>query len=176
MRPAGIGSNRANTIHAFVEAIRTVCLNRSPFLWITSAAQLRTSKAIAMKIDTITLIISAALLAAALIVLFVGHLRRRHRLTRVLLADLLKSYFNEDLSADQLGRRTRTIVSPHFTHSDEFYSLAVTAFQSAVDASLARQTDAKQAERKLLSAMAALKNEFGLTDLYQVEAWRPWRE
>jgi dihydroflavonol-4-reductase len=31
-------------------------------------------------------------------------------------------------------------------------------------------------ERKLLSAMAALKREFGLTDLYQVEAWRPWRE
>jgi hypothetical protein len=35
---------------------------------------------------------------------------------------------------------------------------------------------AKQEERKLLGAMAALKNEFGLTDRYQVEAWRPWRE
>jgi hypothetical protein len=27
-----------------------------------------------------------------------------------------------------------------------------------------------------LSALATLKHEFGLTDLYQVEAWRPWRE
>jgi hypothetical protein len=24
--------------------------------------------------------------------------------------------------------------------------------------------------------MATLKREFGLTDLYQVEGWRPWRE
>jgi hypothetical protein len=39
-----------------------------------------------------------------------------------------------------------------------------------------QQTQAKQGQRELLSAMAALKNEFGLPDLYQVEAWRPWRE
>ena len=78
-----------------------------------------------MKIDTITLIISGALLAAALMVLFAGHLRRRHHLRRLLVMDLLKSYFNGDVPAKQLGRR---------------------------------------------------KREFGLTDLYQVEAWRPWRE
>jgi hypothetical protein len=52
----------------------------------------------------------------------------------------------------------------------------LSAFQSAVDASLTRSTHSKQGERKLLGAMAALKNEFGLTDRYQVEAWRPWRE
>ena len=29
---------------------------------------------------------------------------------------------------------------------------------------------------KLLRLLAALKKEFGLTDLYQIEAWRPGRE
>ena len=129
-----------------------------------------------MKIDTITLIISGALLAGALGLLFAGHLRRRHRLEQQLIKDLLRSYFKGDVPTDQLGRRAREIVGQGFTHSDEFYSLVVSAFQSAVDASRTRQTQAGQGDRHLLSAMAALKNEFGLTDLYQVEAWRPWRE
>jgi hypothetical protein len=129
-----------------------------------------------MKNDTITLIISAVLLAAALIVLFVGHLRRRNHLKRQLVMDLLKSYFKGNVPANQLGRRTREIVSAHYTYSDEFYSLVVSAFQTAVDASFARQPHTAQADRKLLSAMAALKQEFGLTDRYQVEAWRPGRE
>lgn len=129
-----------------------------------------------MKIDTITLIISAALLASALIVLFAGHLRRRHRLARLLLMEQLKSYFNGDLPIRQLSRRTQEIVGRRFTRSDEFHSLAVAAFQSAVDATLTQRTDSKKTERSLLSAMAALKSEFGLTDLYQIESWRPWRE
>jgi hypothetical protein len=129
-----------------------------------------------MKADIIPLIISAALLVIALIVVLMGHLRRRHRLDRLLLIDLLKSYFKDDMPANQLGRRTREIVSEHFTYSDEFYSLVVSAFQTAVDATFAQQPHTEQAERKLLSAMAALKREFGLTDRYQVEAWRPWRE
>jgi len=136
----------------------------------------RYSKVTTMKIDTMTLITSGALLAAALIILFVGHLRRRHHLERLLMVDLLKSYFEGEVPANQLGQRTREIVSRHFTRSDEFYSLAVAAFQTAVDATLTQQTNTEQGERKLLSAMATLKHEFGLTDLYQVEAWRPWRE
>jgi hypothetical protein len=129
-----------------------------------------------MKADIIPLIISAALLVIALIVVLTGHLRRRHRLDRLLVIDLLRSYFKDDMPANQLGRRTREIVSEHFTYSDEFYSLVVSAFQTAVDATFAQQPHTEQAERKLLSAMAALKREFGLTDRYQVEAWRPWRE
>jgi hypothetical protein len=129
-----------------------------------------------MKADIIPLIISAALLVIALIVVLTGHLRRRHRLDRLLVIDLLRSYFKDDMPANQLGRRTREIVSEHFTYSDEFYSLVVSAFQTAVDATFAQQPHTEQAERKLLSAMAALKREFGLTDRYQLEAWRPWRE
>ena len=129
-----------------------------------------------MKADIIPLIISAGLLVIALIVVLMGHLRRRHRLDRLLVIDLLRSYFKDDMPANQLGRRTREIVSEHFTYSDEFYSLVVSAFQTAVDATFAQQPHTEQAERKLLNAMAALKREFGLTDRYQVEAWRPWRE
>jgi hypothetical protein len=129
-----------------------------------------------MKSDTITLLISAALLAAALIGLLAGRLRRQNHLKRQLVMDLLKSYFKGDVPATQLGQRTREIVSPHFIGSDEFYSLAASAFHGAVDATVARQPRTEQAERKLLSAMAALKQEFGLTDRYQVEAWRPGRE
>ena len=129
-----------------------------------------------MKADIIPLIISAGLLVIALIVVLTGHLRRRHRLDRLLVIDLLRSYFKDDMPANQLGRRTREIVSEHFTYSDEFYSLVVSAFQTAVDATFVQQPHTEQAERKLLSAMAALKREFGLTDRYQVEAWRPWRE
>ena len=88
----------------------------------------------------------------------------------------LKSYFNGDLPIRQLSRRTQEIVGRRFTRSDEFHSLAVAAFQSAVDATLTQRTDSKKTERSLLSAMAALKSEFGLTDLYQIESWRPWRE
>jgi len=126
--------------------------------------------------DAVTLIISAALLAAALLVLFVGHLRRRNHLKRQLVMDLLKSYFKGDVPANQLGRRTREIVSEHYTYSNEFSSLVVSAFQTAVDANFGLQPHTEQAERKLLSTMAALKHEFGLTDRYQVEAWRPGRE
>ena len=129
-----------------------------------------------MKIDTITLIISGVLLAAALVFLFVGHMRRRHHLKRRLLMDLLKSYFKGDVPAKELRRRTREIASQHFTRSNEFYSFVISAFQSAIDAAHTQQTIPNKDERKLLSAMAALKREFGLTDLYQVEAWRPWRE
>jgi hypothetical protein len=134
------------------------------------------SKATTMKIDTITLIISAALLAAALIVLVAGHLRRRHRLRQLLVMDLLKSYFRGDLSTNQLGPRTRETAGRHFARSDEFYALAVAAFQSAVDTTLTQQTHTAQGDRKLLNKMATLQREFGLTDRYQVEAWRPWRE
>ena len=129
-----------------------------------------------MKNDTITIIASGALLAAALLVLYAGHLRRRHHLRRLLVMDLLRDYFKGDLPAPQLGRRTREIASRHFTDSDEFFALAVSAFQSAADSALAPQAHTKQSERKLLNAMANLKQEFGLTDRFQVEAWRPGRE
>ena len=129
-----------------------------------------------MKIDTITIIAPGALLALALLVLYAGHLRRRHHVRRLLVMDLLRDYFRGDIPAPQLGQRTREIANRHFTGSDEFYALVVSAFQNAADGALAPQAHPKQSERKLLNAMANVKQEFGLTDRYQVEAWRPGRE
>jgi hypothetical protein len=116
------------------------------------------------------------LLAGALVVLFAGHLRRRQRFERKLIQDLLRSYFRGEVPSDQLGQRAREIAGRRFTQSDEFYSLAASAFQRAVDAAFLQQTATELRENGLLNAMAILKREFGLTDLYQVEGWRPWRE
>jgi hypothetical protein len=129
-----------------------------------------------MTIDTTTLIISGALLVGALVVLIAGHLRRRYRFERRLVQDLLRSYFRGEVPSEQLGQRAREIVGRRFTQSDEFYSLAAAAFQRSVDAALLQQTATELREKELLNAMAILKREFCLTDLYQVEGWRPWRE
>jgi hypothetical protein len=58
-----------------------------------------------------------------------------------------------------------------------FASLAnIAAFQRAVDANFAHESHSQEDERKFLGLLAALKNEFGLTDLYQIEGWRAGRE
>ena len=50
------------------------------------------------------------------------------------------------------------------------------AFQRAADAQLARHPHNVADENRLLRSLAALKEEFGLPDLYRIEAWRPGRE
>jgi hypothetical protein len=59
-----------------------------------------------MKIETITIIASGALLAVALLVLYAGYLRRRHHVRRLLVMDLLRNYFEGEMPAPQLGRRS----------------------------------------------------------------------
>jgi hypothetical protein len=126
--------------------------------------------------DAIIRIVWGAFLVGILISIYFAHRRRRLRTKRLLMMELLKRYFQGDIPVDQLGQRTREIADHHFIHSPEFYSLAIAAFQGAVDAKLAHQAHSKEDERKLLSLLAALKKEFGLTDLYQIEAWRAGRE
>ena len=129
-----------------------------------------------MDSDTIALIVAGAVLAGVLVSICFAYWRRRVRRNRLTMTEHFKRYFQGDLQVDQLGRRIREIASRHFLRSAEFYSLAIAAFQRAVDAKLAHAADAKEAERKLLSLLAAVKREFGLTDRYQIEAWRPGRE
>ena len=45
-----------------------------------------------MKIDTITIIASGVLLTAAILLLYSGHLRRRHHVRRRLVMDLLRNF------------------------------------------------------------------------------------
>jgi hypothetical protein len=129
-----------------------------------------------MDTDNIPIVVSAVLLAAVLVGIYVAHRRRQNHFKRQLMMELFKSYFNGDVPADQLGRRAQKIVSEHFVQSPAFYSLAVAAFQGAMDARLTRGSHTEEDEKKLFGLMAALKNVFGLPDLYRIEAWRPGRE
>ena len=126
--------------------------------------------------DTIIGIVWGVLLVGILISIYFAYRRRRRRTKRVLIMDLLKRYFEGGMPTNQLGQRTREITHRHFTQSAEFFSLAIAAFQGAVDAKREHQPHSEEDERKLLSLLAALKKEFALTDLYQIEAWRPGRE
>jgi hypothetical protein len=129
-----------------------------------------------MEGDTIIYIVWGVVLLGILIWLFLAYWSRRLHAKRLLLTDLFTGYFRGDVPADQLGQRTRQIASRHFMQSAEFYSLAIAAFQGAVDATRARQPHTEEQQKKLLRLLAALKNEFGLTDRYVIEGWRAGRE
>ena len=125
--------------------------------------------------------VAGAAVAAAVIFIWLASRRRRNR-TRQLVKGLLGEYFNSDMPANQLGKRSRDIASRHFLLSPEFYSLAVAAYQSAFDAKFPKRAHFEAAnhgrledESKLLRRLAALKKEFGLTDRYRFEG-RPGRE
>jgi hypothetical protein len=126
--------------------------------------------------DAIMYIVWGVLLLAILIWLFLAYWSRRLHAKRLLLTDLFNGYFRGDVPVDQLGQRTRQIASRHFMGGAEFYSLAIAAFQRAVDAGPAHQPPSEERQKKLLRLLAALKNEFGLTDRYQIEGWRAGRE
>jgi hypothetical protein len=126
--------------------------------------------------DTITYNVWGVLLLGILISIFLAYWSRRLRAKRLQLMDLFNGYFRGEVPADQLGQRARQIASRHFVGSGEFFSLAVAAFQGAVDARLAHQPPSEELQKKLLRMLAALKNEFGLTDRYLIEGWRIGRE
>jgi hypothetical protein len=121
-----------------------------------------------MDIETFSSIVWTAALVGAGISIYLARRHRRLRIERLLILELLKGYFQGDMPADQLGRRTREITGRRFMQSTEFHSLAVAAFQRAIDAKLADQSHSREDDRKLLGLFAALKNEFGLTDFFQV--------
>ena len=126
--------------------------------------------------DTMIGVAGAALAAAAVFIfIWLAFQRRRNRMRR-LTNGLLAAYFNGDIPADQLDKRSRDIASRHFLLSPEFYSLAIAAFQSAFDAKFPKHARFDEDESKLVRRLAALKKEFGLTDRYHNEGWRPGRE
>jgi hypothetical protein len=126
--------------------------------------------------DTIIYVVWGILLAGILISILLAYRSRRLRTKRQLLTDLFTGYFRGEVPADQFGQRTRQIASRRFMGSTEFYALAIAAFQGAVDARLPHQPHSEERQKKLLGLLAALKNEFGLTDRYLIEGWRTGRE
>ena len=126
--------------------------------------------------DIFSGIVWAAALLGILISFCLAQWRRRQHTKRLLIRELLKRYFQNDVPANELRSRIREISNYFFMHSTDLFALVIAAFQRAVDEKLAHEENFKEDERKLLSQLAVLKRELGLTDLYQIEGWRAWRE
>ena len=122
-----------------------------------------------MDIDIFGSVVGAAVLVALLISIYFVYQRSR-RTRRRLVMESLDEYFEGDVPADRLGKRIRELAGHHFMRGTELYSLVIAAFQGAVDARLGHKTS-EQDEKKLLSLLAALKKEFGLTDFYRIETF-----
>lgn len=127
-----------------------------------------------MDSDTFSSMVWGIALIGILISFFFTHWHRRRRTKRLLIKELLKQYFQNDIPANEPGQRIREI-GGYFVRSMELYSLVIVAFQGAVDEKLAHEANLEQAKRRLLIRLAALKIELGLTDLYQIEGWRQGR-
>ena len=117
----------------------------------------------------------AALVAALLVALYVIRWLRL-RQTKRRMGECLARYFNGDLPLDQLARRAQEIASRRFTGSPECQALVQAAFQRSAEAKLAGKAHSLEAEKKLLTALAAVRSEFGLPDRYQNEGWKAGRE
>ena len=126
--------------------------------------------------DTVSMIAGGVVLAGILIFIVVGYWRRRRRAKRRMILDLLLGYFLDEVPIDQTSKRTRAIAGQSLMRETELYPLVTSAFHGAFDAKIANRAHAENEERHLLGLLAALKREFGLTDRYQIEGWRPGRE
>ena len=124
---------------------------------------------------TATNVGAAALIAVLLVAAYVIRwLRLRQAKQRM--AECLARYFNGDLPLDQLARRAQEIASRRFTGSPACQALVQAAFQRSAEAKLAGKAHSLEAEKKLLTALADVKSEFGLPDRYQNEGWKAGRE
>ena len=112
--------------------------------------------------------------AAAAILIYLVYRHRRSRATS-LMRGLLEDYFDEKTNVQELGQKARSAVGRDFLGGNESFAESVRAFQNAVDKRLP-PSHSQRDEAKLLGLLAALKNEFGLTDRYQIEGWRAGRE
>jgi hypothetical protein len=121
---------------------------------------------------TVAIVLAALAVGSTAVYFLWGRRRRAKRLT----IELLNGYFQGSIDALQFARRLRESGDYGFTGSADFYALVTAAFQRATDAQLAHHAHSIEDENKLLRSLAALKEEFGLPDLYRIEAWRPGRE
>lgn len=124
------------------------------------------------RVTFVTAVLAGLIVGSAIVYFLWNRRRRAKRLT----TELLKGYFQGDIDTRQFARRMRESGDYGFTGGAEFYALVTAAFQRAADAQLAHHPHTKEDESKLLRSLAALKEEFGLPDLYRTEAWRSGRE
>jgi hypothetical protein len=122
----------------------------------------------------VRIVFVAAIIVAALLCLYVVWWQRRNH-TKRLIGALLEGYFDGRISVEDVGRRAREITSRRFLGGPEILALTHAAFQRAADTTLT-QNYSLEVEQRLLSLLAALKNEFGLPERYLTEGWRAGRE
>jgi hypothetical protein len=65
------------------------------------------------------------------------------RIKRLVILEPLKGYFQGNMAANQLGQRARELTNRGFMQSTEFHSLAVIAYQRAIDAKRKRTWEAR---------------------------------
>jgi hypothetical protein len=117
----------------------------------------------------------AVVIAAALILAyFIRGIRLRQAMRRI--GEFLPGYFNGEVPLDQLAVRAREVASRRFLGSPECQALVQAAFQRAAEAKLGGKAYSLEAERKLLTALADVRSEFGLPERYQTEGWKAGRE
>jgi len=117
----------------------------------------------------------AALVAAAVIVAYVVR-SVRLRETKRRMEEFLAGYFNGDLPLDQLARRADEVASRRFIGSPECQAVVQTAFQRAAEAKLVGNGHTQEVEKKLLTALAGVRSEFGLPERYKNEGWKAGRD
>ncbi len=117
----------------------------------------------------------AALVAASVIAAYVVR-RVRVRETKRRMGEFLAGYFNGDLPLDQLARRAHEVASRRFIGSPECQAVVQMAFQRAAEAKVVGKAHTQEVEKKLLTALAAVRSEFGLPEWYKNEGWRAGRE
>ena len=119
--------------------------------------------------------VGAALVAALLVAAYIIRWLRL-RQTKRRMGEYLASYFDGDLPFDHLARRAGEVASRRFLGSPECQALVQSAFQRSAEAKLAGKAYSLETERKLLTALADVKSEFGLPERYQNEGWKAGRE
>ena len=120
--------------------------------------------------------IGAAVLIVALLVAAYIIRGLRLRRTKRRMGECLAEYFSGDLPLDQLAQRAQEVASRRFMGSSKCQALVQTAFQRSAEAKLAGKAHSLEVEKRLLTALADVKSEFGLPDRYQNEGWKPGRE
>ena len=120
--------------------------------------------------------IGAAVLILALVVVAYVIRGLRLRRTKRRMGECLAEYFSGDLPLDQLAQRAQEVASRRFMGSSKCQALVQTAFQRSAEAKLAGKAHSLEVEKRLLTALADVKSEFGLPDRYRNEGWKPGRE
>lgn len=120
--------------------------------------------------------IGIAVLIVALVVVAYVIRELRLRRTKRRIGECLTEYFDGGLSLDQLRRQARDISSDRFIGSSKCQALVQAAFQRSVEAKLVGKAHSLEIEKRLLTALADVKWEFGLPDRYQNKGWNPGRE